>query len=84
MPIHFTNGNCHIKQLKSGKSHTICLTNHTRSTSHHITLVINGLGADTQTDTQTHTHTHVQSKAISRNQVCSNLWSASALFKNIY
>ena len=29
IPIHFIDGKCHIKQLKSGKSRKICLTNHT-------------------------------------------------------
>ena len=61
-----------IKQLKAGKSCKTCLTNHTRSISHHITsLVINALrGGHTQTDTQTqtHTHTNMQTKAISKTQ----------------
>ena len=44
-----------IKQLKAGKSHKTCLTNHIWSISHHITpLVINALGAETQT------HTHIR------------------------
>ena len=39
-PIHFIDGSCHMK----------CLTDCTRSMSHHILpLVINGLGADTHT-----------------------------------
>ena len=47
----------YIKQLKSRISNKTCLTNHTQSISHHITpLVINSIGADTQTDRQTHTH----------------------------
>ena len=79
-PIHFTDGKCHIKQLKSGKSRTY-LTNHTLSISHHVMpLVINSLGADT------HTHMHTcrcaQIKAISRNQVRTGLWLAHAWFKN--
>ena len=54
-PIRFINGKCHIKQLKAGKSHKICLTNHTQSVSHHIMpLVINTLGSR-----QTHTNTHI-------------------------
>ena len=52
-PIHFIDGNCRMKinELKAGKSRKTCLTNRTRSISHHITpLVINGLGGvDTQT-----------------------------------
>ena len=52
-PIHFIDGSCHMK----------CLTDRTRSMSHHILpLVINGLGADT------HTHTDAWTKAISRIQ----------------
>ena len=66
MPIHFIDGNCRMKQLKAGKSRKTCLTNRTRSISHHITpLVINGLGGG---HTHTHTHTDAQTKAISRNQ----------------
>ena len=53
MPIHFINGKCHIKKLKSRKICETCLTNHTQSISHHITpLVINALG-------QTYTHAHM-------------------------
>ena len=45
MLIHFINGECHIKQLRSRKAINLCLTSHTRSISHHITpLVINALG----------------------------------------
>ena len=68
--IHFINGNYHIKQLKSRKSHKTCLTNHTQSTSHHITpLVIKALGIGHTTHTQTHMHTNTQNKAIRRKQV---------------
>ena len=57
-PIHFIDGNCRMKQLKAGKSRKTCLTNRTRSISHHITpLVINGLGGG-HTDTQTHAYRH--------------------------
>ena len=50
MSIHFIDGKCHIKQLKAGKSHTICLTNDTWYISHHITpMVINAQGEDTHT-----------------------------------
>ena len=35
MPIHFIDGKCHIKQLKSGKAVKLVLTNHTQSISHH-------------------------------------------------
>ena len=58
MPIHFINGKCHIKQLKSGKNHKTCLNNHTPSISHHIMpLVINALGVDTH---ERHILTHKQ------------------------
>ena len=53
------------------KSHRTYSTNHMGSISHHITpLVINILGADTQTRTHTNTHVyrHSQTEAILRNQ----------------
>ena len=60
MSIHYIDGWCHIKQQKSEKSHKICLTNHTRSISRHITpLVINALR-----DTNTHRHTDVRGQKI--------------------
>ena len=87
--IHFINGKCHIKQLKAGKSHKICLTNHARSILHHIMpLVINALGGG-YTDThiltckpvtnalEVDTHTHqLPDKGISINQACTQ-------FKNV-
>ena len=65
-PIHFINGKCHIKQLKSRESHKTCLTNHTQpnhTTSCHWLLISSGQAqrqTDRQTDTrkQTYTHTH--------------------------
>ena len=49
-PLHFINGKCHIKQIKTRKSHITCLTNHIWFIQHHITsLISNALGADTQT-----------------------------------
>ena len=81
-PIHFIDGKCHINQLKSGKSHKTCLTNHTESISHHITpLVIIALGADIQTHRHTRKHTNTQTKAISRNQARAGLSPACAWFK---
>ena len=57
-PFQFISGNI----LKSWTSHTQLM-------SHHITpLVINPLGADTQTHIST--HTNAQAKMISRNQAC--------------
>ena len=51
-PFQFIGGNIF-------KSCRTVLTNHTQPISHHITpLVINALGADTQTVTQTHIHTY--------------------------
>ena len=52
-PIHFIDGKCNIKQLKSKKSQKTSLFNHTRSMSHHIMpLVINAIGGG-------HTYTHI-------------------------
>ena len=49
--IHLIDGRCHIKQLKAGKNHKTCLTNHTWSMLHHITpFIINTLGGR---------HTHI-------------------------
>ena len=48
--IHFIDGKCNIKQLKSGKSYKPCLTNHTRSIWCHWLLM--SLGADAHTDAQ--------------------------------
>ena len=53
-PIYFIDRKCHIKQLKAGKSHKTCLTNHTWFISHHIMpLVINSHWGQTHTDTHT-------------------------------
>ena len=54
--MHFINENYHIKQIKSGKSCTTFLANHTWSMSHYtMPLVINALKArQRQTDTRTH------------------------------
>ena len=80
MPIHFIDSNCHTKQLRAGKKHKTCLTNHTRSILHHIRpLVISGLWGGR---THTHRHTDAQTKAISRNQACTALQPAHAWFKN--
>ena len=53
-----------MKYLKAGKSRKTCLTNHTRSISHHIMpLVINGLGGGhTDRHTQTDTHTRIPTR----------------------
>ena len=62
----------------------ICLTNHIGSISRHITpLVINSLGADTQTHRHTHTYTDIQTEKNLRNQVHTSLWPVSVWFKNI-
>jgi len=67
--------NCHISKRETTKT---CLTNHKGSISHHIIpLVINSLRGR-------HTHVCIQTsgtKAISRNQLCTDLWLAHALFK---
>ena len=81
-PINFFDGRCHIKQLRAGKSHKICLTNHTWSISYHIMpLVINGLEGG---DTHTHGNTDMQAKAISRNQAHTGLRPVRAWFKNVW
>ena len=63
--LHFINGKCHIKQLKSCKT---CLTIHTRSIRHHnMPLVINALeGTHTRTHACTHTHIHTHTHAHAR------------------
>ena len=82
--MHFIDEKCSIKQLKSGKSHKTCLTNHTWSISHYIMpLVINALGGgQRQTDRHMYTHTDMQTKAISRNQMCTGHRSVCSCFKN--
>ena len=76
--IDFIDNKCHIKQLKSRKNYKTCLTNHTRSISHHITpLVINALGGG-----HTCMHTNAQTKVISRNQERTSLQPACLWFKN--
>ena len=62
----------------------ICLTNLIGSISHHVTpLVINSLGADTQTHEHTYTYTDIPTEKNLRNQVHTSLWSVRAWFKNI-
>ena len=68
-PIHVINGECHIKQMKSGKSHKTSLSNHTQSISCHIIPLVTNALKGGHTDWHRHTHTDVQTKVISRNKV---------------
>ena len=80
MPIHFINSICHIKQLKSGKSHKNCLTNYTWSILYmvyiiHITpLVIKGLGSR-----RTHTCWHTKNNFKKPGKVPTCSWCAPGL-----
>ena len=66
--IHFIDGKCHIKQLKSGKSFKIYLANYTWSISHHIMpLVINAFGGG-------HMHTHICTNVGGRNDYKKHWW----------
>ena len=73
IPIHFIDGRCHIKQLKAGKKGKTCLTNHTRSISHHIIPPVIKVLKGRHTDRHRHTHNDMQTKAISRNWVATML-----------
>ena len=86
VPIYFIDDNCHINQLKNGRSCKTCLTKNTWSISHHITpLVINALGGrhrhtDTDTDTDAYTcRPMFVDETISRNQACVGSWSMPGL-----